>query len=86
VPNASPSRSLPPAPSGSQLGQRVRELRSRKGLSVASLAGKAGVSFRRLYRCEYEHGVRLRRDELLSIARVLEVDVAELEGNGDGAR
>lgn len=73
------ARQLPPAPSGTPLGQRLRDLRAERGLSVAALANRTGISFRRLYNAEYLNTFQgLELSELRAVAAALSVDEREL--------
>ncbi|MDI3256922.1 MAG: helix-turn-helix transcriptional regulator [Kyrpidia sp.] len=59
------------------IGERLRELRLQRGLTVRELAEKAGVSQSYVY--AVEAGTRGSRvDKLIKIARALEVDIAAL--------
>ena len=57
-----------------QIGQKIRELRKRKGISQMDLAEKIGLSFQQIQK--YEKGVnRISVSRLYQIARALDVDI-----------
>ncbi|ATY85921.1 XRE family transcriptional regulator [Kyrpidia spormannii] len=59
------------------MGERLRELRRERGMTVRELAEKAGVSQSYIYAVEAgTRGSRLAK--LIKIARALEVDLATL--------
>lgn len=73
-----------------QLGRRVRALRKERGLSIAELAERAGVSAATLSRVENEH-TQISAHSLFALANALEVDlnsffVPDAEPMGRGAR
>lgn len=80
-------RRLAPAPAGTPLGCRLRELRQERGLSVAALAARTGVSYRRLYNAEYVNSFTgLEADELEAVAAALRTTVSRLApGTSDAA-
>lgn len=64
-----------PHPVDVTVGNRVREMRIRKGLSQQSLGEHVGVSFQQIQK--YERGTnRMGSSRLVQIANVLEVPVA----------
>lgn len=71
-----------PHPVDVTVGNRVRELRIRKGLSQQALGEKVGVSFQQIQK--YERGTnRMGSSRLVQIADVLEVPVSTFfEGLG----
>ncbi len=67
-----------------RIGQRVREIRKSKGLSLEQLAGGIGVTRQQLGRLE--SGARtLKPDVLEQLARTLHVPLASLEAESDMA-
>ncbi|MBX6396153.1 MAG: helix-turn-helix transcriptional regulator [Alicyclobacillaceae bacterium] len=63
------------------IGERLKELRLQRGMTVRELAEKAGVSQSYVY--AVEAGTRGSRvDKLMRIARALDVDIATLVGDG----
>ena len=63
-----------------EVGQRVRELRERRGLSQTTLGAAVGISFQQIQK--YERGVnRISASSLFAIAKALDVTPTDiLEG------
>ena len=74
-----------PHPVDVTVGNRVRELRIRRGLSQQALGEKVGVSFQQIQK--YERGTnRMGSSRLVQIADVLDVPVASFfDGLGKAA-
>jgi len=72
------------------VGQRIRDLRERRGMSLTALADAAGVSKSYLHDLENDVIVKPSADFAYSIAQVLDTTVAQLLGKrrnpleGDG--
>jgi transcriptional regulator with XRE-family HTH domain len=68
-----------------RIGERIRQLREARGLTLQDVADAIGVTRQQVGRLET--GARtLKPDTLRSIARALDVPVADLEGEGADAR
>lgn len=68
----------------SALGERVRALRARRGLTRKAVAQAAGISERHLANLEYGEG-NISILLLLQVAQALEVPLVQLLGDGGGA-
>jgi transcriptional regulator with XRE-family HTH domain len=66
------------------IGERVRALRSERGLSQQALATNAGIAIRTLVRVE--SGEDFTFSTLQQIAAALAISVGELIGDGDALR
>lgn len=63
------------------IGQRIRELRLKKGLTAEELGSKAGISQPVISRIERaKHAFGIREEYITKIANTLDVDVEELLG------
>lgn len=58
------------------VGQRIREARTRRGMTQAQIAKKLGISYQVMQR--YERGEKLGVARLFEIAEILDVDAALL--------
>lgn len=58
-------------------GQRIREIRERRGISQETLAHKLGISFQQVQKYEKGHN-RIGVSRLIAIATALQVDIAQL--------
>ena len=59
----------------------LRHYRHLRRISLKELSERCGISHTKLH--YYEHGLRLRHDELDRVAQALECSAVELEGRSD---
>lgn len=61
-----------------EIGQRVRELREAKGLTVEAAAERAGITPNQWRQCERGHALRAMAGQLERLARGVECEVGEV--------
>ncbi len=64
-----------------KIGERIKEIRKRKGISVDEVAEKLGVSVSTVYRYENSSITKIPIDVIDKLCKILDTTTSELMGN-----